>query len=140
MRPLRMTSLIATAALVLVACNGNVFDLQVGQCFDDPESFEEVSDVPIVDCEEPHDNEVYHLFDLADGDYPGADTVESQAIDGCLATFDSFVGHDYATSELDVRYLYPTEETWNDGDREVVCALFDLSGNKLTGSAEGAAR
>lgn len=135
----RVTLLLALA-IVVAACSGNVFDLEVGQCFNDPDSFDEVANVDIVDCEEPHDNEVYHLFDLADGDYPGTTAVEGEAIDGCLEAFEPFIGREYATSQFEVRYLYPTPETWDDGDREIVCAVFDLSGNQVTGSAEGTAR
>ncbi len=136
---LRMTLLLALA-LMTAACSGNVFDLEVGQCFDDPDSFDEVANVDIVDCAEPHDNEVYHVFDLADGDYPGLAAVEADAGDGCLAQFEPFVGRDYASSQLDVRYLYPTPETWDEGDREIVCSLFDLSGDPMTGSQQGSGR
>jgi len=136
---LRMTLLLALA-ITAAACSGNVFDLEVGQCFDDPDSFSEVSNVEIVDCDEPHDNEVYHLFDLADGDYPGQSTVETQAAEGCLEAFEPFVDRDYATSQLDVRYLFPTSETWDNGDREIVCSLFDLTGAQMTGSQQGSGR
>lgn len=131
--------LLAVLALALVAsaCGGNVFDLEVGQCFQNPDDFAEVSNVNTVDCDEPHHNEVYHLFDLVDGDYPGAAEAESAAIDGCIAAFDSYVGAALADSQLDVRYLYPSEETWGDGDREVVCSLYDLQGDQLTGSMRG---
>ncbi len=133
---LRIT-LVLALALVAAACSGNVFDLEVGDCFDDPDSFDEVANVDLVDCADPHDNEVYHLFDLADGAFPGLSTVETNAAEGCLEAFEPFVGRDYATSQLDIRYLYPTSETWDNGDREVVCAVFDLTGAQMTGSQRG---
>lgn len=124
-------------AVIAVACGGNVFELEVGQCFDDPDSFDEVANVEIVECAEPHDNEVYELFDLPDGDYPGDTTIEDNAVDGCLAAFDVYVGRDYASSSLDMRFLVPTPDTWGSGDREVVCVLYDLNGAQLTGSVQG---
>ena len=124
-------------ALVAAACSGNVFELEVGQCFDDPDSFDEVSNVEIVECATAHDNEVYELFDIPDGDFPGTTTVEEAAVEGCLAAFDPYVGRDYASSSLDVRYLVPTEDTWSSGDREVVCVLYDLNGAQLTGTVQG---
>ena len=133
-------ALLLALGLITAACSGNVFDLEVGQCFNDPDSFDEVANVDIVECSEPHDNEVYHVFDLADGDYPGLSAVETDAADGCLSAFEPFVQRDYQTSELDIRYLYPTPDTWDNGDREIVCALFDLSGNQMTGSAQGSGR
>ena len=49
--------------LLLSACSaGNVWTLDIGDCFDDWEGAttsaesQEVSDVPIVDCDQPHDN------------------------------------------------------------------------------------
>jgi hypothetical protein len=43
---------VAAATLALSACSGTVLELDVGTCFDDPEDFEEVEEVPIVDCAE----------------------------------------------------------------------------------------
>ena len=56
------------AVLVLSACSAEVLTLDVGTCFDDPEAFDLVdsSDVPIVECDVPHDNEVYANKDLQD--------------------------------------------------------------------------
>ncbi len=129
--------LVLGLGLAAAACSGNVFDLSVGDCFDDPDDFSEVSSVEIVDCAEPHDNEVYHLFDLPDGDYPGSASVEASAVEGCLAAFDAFVGKDYAESRLDITYFYPSPETWEGEDREVVCSLYDLNGTPMTDSRRG---
>jgi hypothetical protein len=133
---MRRTAVIVGAlALVAAACGGNVFDLEVGDCFNDPEDFGEVTDVKMVDCAVPHDNEVFAVFDLPDGDYPGSTGAETSADGGCIAEFAAFVGIDYDSTSLDVWYLYPTEDSWNNGDREVVCMLFDPTGTQLTGTA-----
>ena len=59
-------------------------------------------------------------------------------MDRCMERFSSFVGRDYETSALDIYTLYPTRESWNGyNDREVVCAVFDIDANKLTGSVAG---
>jgi hypothetical protein len=57
---------LVVAVLVLSACTTEVLTLDVGTCFDDPEAFDLVdsSDVPIVECDVPHDNEVYANRDL----------------------------------------------------------------------------
>ena len=132
----RTTTLLVAACLVFVsACGaGNVFSLEVGQCFDDPDASDEVSDVPIVDCDEEHDNEVYYLFDLPDGSYPGLSSVQSSADEGCLAQFQAYVGRDYASSALGFWALYPTEGSWGQDDREIVCVLADYQGGTLVGS------
>lgn len=132
-------------AVALAACSaGNVFSLDVGTCFDDVEEFSEegsgeVADVPIVECSEPHDNQVFAKFDLPDGDFPGQAGVQASAEDGCIERFEDFVGLAYADSRYVASSLTPTDQTWGDGDREVVCFLYDIDLQKLEGTAEGTA-
>jgi hypothetical protein len=133
----RTTSLVALA-LVAAACGGNAFELEVGQCLDQPAA-EQVVDVELVDCSEPHDLEVYQIADLPDQPFD-PDAVDASSFEICLEAFDGFVGTPYAESELDIYYLIPTEQSWSDGDREVVCAVYDLSGAQLTGTAENIGR
>ena len=129
---------VALAVLTSACGQGNVFNLEVGTCFDDLDSDGgEISNVPIVDCADPHDNEVYHLFDMPGGDFPGSSAVEEQAIDGCLAAFEPYVGKGYDTSTLGLMWLNPTPHSWNEGDREIVCLLYDFNLVKLTGSMQG---
>ena len=135
----RTATFVLTGCLVLMsACSGNVFSLEVGQCFDDPEALDdEVSDVPIVECADVHDNEVYYLFDLPDGDYPGLTAVKESADEGCFAQFEPYVGRDYPTSALDYWALYPTSSSWDQDDREIVCVLLDVERGTLQGSMRG---
>ena len=138
MKHAMMTAIAAFTILAAACGQGNVFSLEVGTCFDDEDSGSgEVSDVPIVDCSDPHDNEVYYLFDMPDGDFPGSNAIEEQAIDGCLASFDSYVGRSYETSVLDIAWITPTEPSWDGGDREIVCILYDLTLAKLMRSMQG---
>ena len=128
-------------ALAAVGCSeGNVFSLEVGSCFDDAsdnEQQEVVSDVPIVDCDEPHDNEVFFTYDLPEGDYPGAEALNLSAEERCVGAFADYVGADYQSSSLDVSWLSPTTESWDRDDREITCILFDGQLAKLTGSVAG---
>ncbi len=117
----------------------SVFDLRVGDCFDEPAG-SQVSHLVAVPCAEPHDNEAFAIFDLDDGDYPGEEAVDGIAEEGCLAAFADYVGIDYAESVLAASTFTPTAASWKDGDREVVCFLQDLEGSKLSGSMAGAQR
>lgn len=127
------------AALVLAACSpGSVFSLEEGDCFDDEGEFsDEVSDVPIVDCSEPHDNEVYVIIEMTESEFPGFDATADRADNECLPAFESFVGAEYATSELDFGWLIPTTDSWANGDRQIVCFLYRVDFGKMTGSMEG---
>lgn len=125
-----------------IVSEGNVdaFTIQLGDCFDNTgslvnEETGEVSDLPGVPCSQPHDNEVFAIFDLDQPTFPGSEAISEMSFDACLDRFESFVGLDYETSSLDIAALYPTKESWSQqGDREVVCAVYDVNLGKLTGS------
>jgi hypothetical protein len=79
-----------------------------------------------VDCGQPHQAEMYHRFTIeaAPGaPYPGDRAVQAQATPVCELTFAAYVGVPYESSRLDYVYFYPSEATWNTGDRAVVCFL-----------------
>lgn len=119
----------------------DAFELRLGDCFD-AEVQDEVQSLPVVSCDVEHTGEVFHLFDLpeGDGEFPGGDAVDAGAQEGCLGEFDAYVGLDFASSRWDVGYLFPTEQTWNVlDDREVVCYVADVNGERVTVSAEGSA-
>ena len=133
-------SLLLAAALVVAACGGEVFTLDVGTCFDDTEETQ-VSSVPEVDCSEPHDNEVFAVFDYTDSDtFPGSPAMTDAARALCLEQFEDYVGLSYEESALEVFPITPTEGSWDKGDREIICALYTFDLSKLTGSMQGAAR
>ena len=119
----------------------DAFQLRVGDCFDDTyaafgDEVSEVDSLPGVPCSSPHDNEVYATFDVSLAEFPSDDEMSMLAFDKCLERFEGFVGNSYEESELDILTLYPSKESWNlQNDREVVCALYDMNTNKLTGSA-----
>ena len=123
----------------------NPFTIRLGDCFNDTgalgsEEAGEVSSLPGVPCSEPHDNEVYAVFDVSFDSFPGDDQMADTAFEHCLEHFSDFVGVDYESSILDITALYPSSQSWStQNDREVVCAVFEMNGEKLTGSAKDSA-
>lgn len=117
----------------------DVFTIKVGDCLNDGGSSGEVSSVPTIDCAEPHDSEAYASIMIPDGDYPGEDAVLTQADTECAAEFASYVGIAYEESTLGFAYYYPTAQSWESGDREILCLVYDPAG-QVTGSLEGAAK
>ena len=121
----------------------DVFNMHVGDCFNDATSsgdgIQEYSSVAGVPCGNPHDNEVYAVFDVSNASFPGDDSMYEQAFQSCLKRFDGFVGKDYESSSLDIMPLYPTHASWSQGDREVICAVYDMNLAKLEGSVAGLA-
>lgn len=120
----------------------DVMALRVGDCFDDAEEVEEVLfDVAAVPCSEPHDNEVFSVQtvsgELNTDNFPGQTVLQEYAYEVCSGpVFDTFVGTPYLDSVLEVFTITPTGESWDEGDREFVCALYRLDFAKLTGSAQ----
>jgi hypothetical protein len=119
----------------------SVFDLEVGNCFNDDEGLpEETTTVGVVPCGSPHDNEVFFQYELPDGPFPGDDQVRTETFERCDDEFETFVGIPVEDSELSSFPVYPTRQSWADGDRVVYCALYASDLSKLTGSMRGEAR
>jgi hypothetical protein len=117
--------------------NVDAFNVQVGDCFNDLSSYDQVASVPGVPCSDPHDNETYAVFDVSFNNYPADGNMDELAYEACMAQFVSFVGRDYETSSLEISTMYPSPESWAENDREVVCAVYDVNDNQLIGSAAG---
>jgi hypothetical protein len=94
---------------------------KVGDCLQDPP--QTGKNATVVDCGKPHSAEVYAVFMLPTGSFPGEPTVKEFA-DKCPA-----VAHAYVTPEegLDpsmhtIKKL-PDEGSWSLGDRSVTCFI-----------------
>jgi hypothetical protein len=99
-------------------------DLQVGHCIEEDLDFLVlgIGDLTLVDCATPHRAEVYHRFDAFDGPWPGDAAVDQMGVDACYGTaFSDYVGSSYAASSLYASYVIPTEQTWGQGDRTIMC-------------------
>jgi hypothetical protein len=116
----------------------------VGDCYDDPlgetDEWVEVEDVNLVRCDEPHDLEAFHSFDLPAGAYPSDEALDAAVDEACVGAFEGFVGQTYEDSGLDLAFLTPSEEAWANGDRKVICSLYAMDLSKLRGSMEGSGR
>ena len=121
----------------------DVFTLVVGDCLNDASETGDVSTVPVVDCDEPHDSEVYARVLMDDPKYPGEEATIAAADEACRAEFERFVGVPSSQSEYRYATLYPTENSWSGGDREILCRIahVDDAGavTRVTGSLAGVA-
>jgi hypothetical protein len=134
----RAVKILVVFGLFLASCSlgssTSVFDLKPGDCFDEPSSLGEITDLQVVDCADPHDYEAFGAFDVADGPFPGEDALDDAAF-ACVPLFEDYVGSSYEdTPNLDIAWLAPTAESWSNGDRSISCSLYDIDGDKLTGS------
>ena len=138
---------IAIIAVIVVAgflfrdrLSSNAGELKVGDCFDEPSTATEVSDVQHHPCEEPHTAEVIFVGDMS-GDnnaYPSSDAVFEYVSVNCIPSFTTYTGQGLDGATLDVGYFHPTSEGWGKGDRGVICYAINLDGSPMTGSLKAA--
>jgi hypothetical protein len=109
--------------------------LRPGDCVNGLDENSATTSLPTVPCTEPHDGEVYAVFDLAGGDYPGEDEAGRLAQIGCIdrkATHAAKVADD---SNFKLFLLYPNRPSWGSGDHAVTCIAMDARGSQ-TGSIQ----
>ena len=104
-------------------------NLKVGQCIQVPDG-STVYDVELRDCSKEHTGEVYYIEKITDATLPDQDEMDQMMEDACFDNFKSYVGKSYSESSLEVTAMYPTEQTWAKGDRDIVCVA--LPGDSTT--------
>jgi len=116
-----------------------VFTLAVGDCINPGAAGAAVTAVVKIACTVPHESEAYASIVMTDAAFPGDQAVADKANAGCTSEFKTFIGIDYAKSALSYSYYFPTQASWSQGDREILCLVLDKKG-KTTGTLKGAAR
>ena len=138
-----VAAVVATLGIAATAgCGGSevVTEAAGGECFQgrggpsDERGFDKVM------CNDAHDGEVVSVFQLDGSDFPGQEAVEAEARLRCSEDFEHYVGTPVEESTLDLRTFAPTEETWEDEDREVICTAFLADGSRLGASIRGSGR
>lgn len=111
----------------------DVFALSVGDCLNETAAAD-TSEVPIVDCSDQHDFEVYAEFEMRGGDFPGTPVLEAEAAETCSDEFGAFAGIAYEDSVLGITHYTPTEQSWVQNDDRLVTCLIGNPAGKTTGS------
>lgn len=98
-----------------------------------------IAGASVVPCADPHDQEAFYLFELSGGEYPGDDAIWTTAEQNCGSQFEMFIGVPYTESALDWFYFSPSPQSWAEGERFLVCTVYDPSG-PVSGTLAGAVR
>lgn len=117
---------------------GDPYQLKVGECLKAADESGLVEEVRKVPCEEPHAAEVFAALVVSGETYPGRDELQKQA-EGCAPEFREFIGKAYTQSDLKITYFHPTEESWGQGDRQILC-IVSVPNGTVTKSLEGSSR
>lgn len=162
---LRAAVLVATAAVVLTGCsavddlfgddepergdsgqvsevaeNASIFDIAEGDCLGDYSTDTDVQEVDIIPCDQDHAQEVLLITEITGDELPSEDEVQEQVRAECVPAFEEFVGISFDESALDINFLSPSQESWDEqDDRDIVCTIYDPSGS-VSGSFEGTER
>ncbi|MEU7824988.1 DUF4190 domain-containing protein [Catellatospora sp. NPDC049133] len=99
----------------------SVYSLRIGDCLNDLSTEEEIEELPVVPCSEPHDGEVYAEFKLTETTFPGVDAIEKKADPRCADLLKSYAPDAVDDPDVDTYFLYPTAESWARGDRAITC-------------------
>jgi len=123
---------------VTAAASANSDSLRVGDCIASMSNLgTEVAKLPVLPCSEPHEAEIYAEKSLADAK---AAPSEDDAKQFCVPEFETFIGRPYdAESTLQITYMYPSQASWEHGDRKIQCIVYDKNGG-ITGTLKGANR
>ncbi|MEV6347545.1 septum formation family protein [Actinoplanes sp. NPDC051851] len=97
-------------------------DLYPGVCIENLQEYDQVDDLEIVPCTDPHRAEVYTVFTLDDGTYPGEDAVIEEAEERCGNAFDRYSD---GNEDLEIYYYYPSSALEWALDRGVSCIAVD---------------
>jgi hypothetical protein len=102
-------------------------EVKTGDCYNDPPG-DLVETLPEVACEDPHDGEVFYIFTMPTGKYPGDNAVDASADRTCGTRF-ARIG--YQLDVLDFNYFTPTRPSWQSGERSTQCTLIGAHDEKL---------
>lgn len=95
--------------------------LKVGDCVESLQEDKNVTGLKLVPCSGPNGGEVYAIFTLPAGKWPGLTAVQTAAETGCSDRWDALKKQ--ADKPSDIFYLHPIESGWRLGDRGTTCLV-----------------
>jgi hypothetical protein len=108
-------------------------DLKVGDCVEETPSGTDnkIGRLPKVSCDEPHQSEVYAILSVSGDRYPGISVLQSKYPLQCRQALVTYAKDPLS---IDIFVIYPSQETWDNGNRDVMCLT--KTDDKRTGSVK----
>jgi len=129
---------VVAVVLVMVFARGTVeaTDVQVGDCIETtPGDNASVKTLPKVSCDKPHEGEVYALLQVSGDTFPGQTALRDEYGKQCESALSTYSSKAATDDAYQIYVLYPTQQTWDQGDRRVACLT--ITQDKRTGSVKG---
>jgi len=111
--------------------------LKVGDCVNGLKNTTNLLSLPGVPCAQAHEGEVFAVFDLPAGEYPGSAAVDDEVSKECNTRLGAYSPSAETDPDVGLFSVYPLEQNWRRGDRQVVCLATASSGGTTTGSIRG---
>ncbi len=112
------------------------FSPDAGDCID----FTESGEVEKRSCDEVHDYEVFAVLQhpaAPDARWPGEDSLNAYGSRCEGEPFTGYVGIGYERSSLGAWWTFPVPEDWSRGERDMMCLLGWIGGDRLTEPLRG---
>jgi hypothetical protein len=112
----------ALVVFLLIVGKGTVSatDVKVGDCLKEIPGNSKVFTVDTIGCDETHAGEVFAVLTMPEGDFPGQSAIDAYQ-NKCEPALASYAPSAITDDSVQLYVLYPTEETWKQGDRAVTC-------------------
>ncbi len=114
--------IIVLVAVLLISDKGSVSatDVKAGDCLAQLPASGLVITVDTAPCSEPHTGEIFSVMKMPDGDFPGQFAIEEYQ-NKCAPELARYSPNAAADPGVGLFVLYPSEDSWKQGDRTVTC-------------------
>ena len=131
-RGMAIAGLVLSAVWVAVLLAGIVFylfvgsgtvganEVNAGDCLTELPASGLVLTVDTAPCGDPHEGEIFAVMNMPDGDFPGQAAIEEYQ-NKCAPELVKYSPEAARDPEVGLFVLYPSEDSWREGDRTVTC-------------------
>ena len=114
--------LLVGIAIYFIVGSGTVGanEVKAGDCLKELPDTGLVLTVDTAPCGEPHKGEIFAVMAMPDGAFPGQSAIEKYQ-NKCAPELAKYSPEAASDPEIGLFVLYPSEDSWGEGDRTVTC-------------------
>jgi hypothetical protein len=114
--------IVALVVFLLLFDKGTVSatEVKAGDCLKELPASGLVITVDTAPCGEPHAGEIFSVMTMPDGDFPGQFAIEEYQ-NKCAPELADYSPEAAEDADVGLFVLYPSEDSWGQGDRTVTC-------------------
>lgn len=106
---------------VTEAGSESVLELQLGDCLGEMPAEGVAFSAQVVPCSKPHEGQIYAVFDMPAGKFPGDKAISTAADRGCGSRLEGVSQAAYDDDQVEIFFFIPTTLSWSQHDREIAC-------------------